>query len=251
MSDQRFKKMEQEIANVCKTDLEASGIAFIIGMGDAVGADEDGENIVSVLRDLNFVVFRKVNSSREDLSCLIKTVALGKCPIACKNIIFYYAGHGGIDHHGNSYMQVVDGNEGKFYIDANMIAHFNRNKVKKKQQCLFFFDCCLSDQLLDCDYIPSLPVVPIRCLVAFATTMGFKSYGDCYTGGMWTKHLCAHLKEQRSVSDILDIVHTEVGDEQPSVYSTCAGAVFLNGKNINTLNKIIIIHVVILMIRSS
>ncbi len=217
--------MAVRIASTFSTNKEAVGMVFIIGMGDSAGTDKDGENIATVLRQLKFVVFRMENSSREELSCLVKTVAMGKCPLLCKKIIFYYAGHGGIDKHGHSFMRVNDGNEGKFFINVNMIAHFNKNKVKKNRNCLFFLDCCLSGEL-NHGYELTLPVVPIRCLIAFATSMGHKSYGDKYAGGVWTRHLCSHLKEKRSVSDILDSTYT---DEQPSIHLSCAGAVFLNG----------------------
>ena len=223
--------MKQRISDVFGTISNATGIVFIIGMGDSAGTTKDGENIATTFELLKFAVFRMENSSREELSCLVKTAVSPNCfGVPCKNIAFYYAGHGGIDPYGNSFLLMNDGNAGKFFIDKNMIAHFDKNKLKKKKRCLFFFDCCLSGKL-EHQGNKKLPNVPIRCLIAFATSMGLKSYGNCYTGGVWTGHLCSKLKEQLSVSDILDKTREDVGDEQPSVYLTCAGAVFLNGIN--------------------
>ncbi len=226
VSKESIEEMKLRIDDKFSTSKEVVGIAFIIGMGNSAGTDVDGDGVASVLRQLNFVTLHMEDSSREELSCLVKTVALGKCLLSCKKIIFYYAGHGGIDKHGNSYMLVKG--EQKFFINANMIAHFKKNVVKKKQICLFLLDCCLSGQL-NRGYELTMPSVPIRCLIAFATSLGLKSYGDMYPGGAWTRHLCRHLKDKRSVSDILATTHTEVGSDQPSVHASCAGAVFLNG----------------------
>ena len=240
VSEESIEAKRQEIFNACGKNPSAQGIVFLIGVGDVAGTDIDGENVSKTFRNLNFIIYRQENSSLVELSCLVKTVAFGKCfSLKCKYIAFYYAGHGGIDERGDAFMKVKDGNDGRFYVDRNMLNHFEKNKVNKKRRCLFFFDCCLSSHPKHESGKRYYPQVPLRCLAAYATSVGLKSLGDNYEGGVWTRKLCENLKETLSVSDILDHTHTDVGDTQPSVYLSSAGAVFLNGQCACVYTKLI------------
>ena len=76
---------------------------------------------------------------------------------------------------------------------------------------------------------------PIKCLVAYATAIGYKSQGDKVNGGLWTCTLWEKLKEQLSLTTILDQTHDVVSEkvegEQPPHYESCLGAVYLKGKS--------------------
>ena len=216
---------------------EAQGIVFFIGVSDRTvgGTDKDGEQIPRVFRELGFVVYRQENTNCTELSCLVQVIARGEWYTRkCKYMVFYYAGHGGINKDGNSFIKLGEGEEGRFYIQRDILSHFKRHKVNNKKRCLFFFDCCLSEaDGADGDGTYNYPEVPIHCLTAFATCSGERSKGFDATGGVWTQQLCEKLKLQLSISDILDHTHTAVlemcGETQKPVYVSNAGAVFLKG----------------------
>ena len=173
-------------------------------------------------------------------------MALGKCfPYKCKHIAFYYTGAGGCDERGNPFIQVEDGKKGRFYISTNMLAHFAKHKINKRRRCLFFFECSFtSDHIHELETV-CFPHVPSRCLVAFAASSGLKSpevvpvileiglprlEEDSYEGGRWTSSLCKNLKQQLSLSDILDLTNADVEDTCLSTFINSAGPVFLKGQ---------------------
>ena len=193
----------------------------------------DGEQIPRVFRELGFVVYRQENTNCIELSCLVQTIARGEWYTRkCKYMVFYYAGHGGINKNGDSFIKLGEGEEGKFYIQRDILSHFKRHKINNKKRCLFFFDCCLSEED-GASRSYNYPEVPIHCLTAFATCSGEKAKGFTATGGVWTQQLCEKLKLQLSISDILDHTHTAVLEKcdgaQKPVYVSNAGAVFLKG----------------------
>ena len=215
---------------------KAQGIVFFIGVSDRTvgGTDMDGEQIPRVFRDeLGFVVYRQENTGCTELSCLVQAIARGEWYTRkCKYMVFYYAGHGGINKDGDSFIKLGEGEEGRFYIQRDILSHFKRHKVNNMKKCLFFFDCCLSEAD-GASRSHNYPEVPIHCLTAFATCSGERSKGFDATGGVWTRQLCEKLKLQLSISDILDHTHTAVlemcGETQKPVYVSNAGAVFLKG----------------------
>ena len=81
---------------------------------------------------------------------------------------------------------------------------------------------------------------PQDCLVAYATSIYHKSKGNQSNGGLWTCHLCQHLKILEPLSMILDrttddivqtqVTSTEVAYQQPH-YETNAGLIYLKGIN--------------------
>ena len=229
VEEESIDAKNQHVMDALATNPDARGIVFFIGVSDSSGTDVDAVNVSEAFRGLttNFVFFPQQNTTCTELSCLVNTVARGKCfSMKCKNVAFFYAGHGGIDEKGNSFLKLNDGN---FFIERDLLQPFKRNAVHKSRRCLFFFDCCLSGKTKK----RKNPDVPARCLVAHATSSGLKSLGNSSKGGVWTRHLCKNLKEPLSVSDILDHTYADVTkelkDTQQPVYISLAGAVFLNG----------------------
>ena len=184
--------------------------------------------------DLNFYFYPQSNLKCRDFSCLIKSMARAKYfGIRCKTVVFYYAGHGGINENGESFIKLPDG---EFYIDRDIVCHFSGDHVNKKKRFLFFFDSCLSGNPQP-DIRIQIPYVPVGSLLAHATSIGDKSFGNTSSGGIWTRLLCENLKKQLSVSDILDDTHTavmvELKDAQKPMYISRTGTVFLKGIDVH------------------
>ena len=234
VDEESIKQKGRSIYNTIT--FKKQGIIFSIGVSECTvgGTDLDGDRISKVFRDhLRFVVYPKGNPSCRELSCLVQAIARGEWYTSkCKYMVFYYAGHGGINKNGDSFIKLSEGEEGRFYIQRDILSHFKRHKVNNTKRCLFFFDCCLSEAD-GASRSHNYPEVPIHCLIAFATCSGERAKGFDATGGVWTQQLCEKLKLQLSISDILDHTHTAVvekcGETQKPVYVSNAGAVFLKG----------------------
>ena len=249
--------MKRRLRNLYKENQEAQGIIFVIGIYGPAGTNVDVENISSTFNGLEFAVWRERDLTCADIACLAKVAASEKFP-NYKYIAFYFAGHGGIDEHERSFilpMKEKDGEE-RFFVEENMLSNFKN--VNKRY--LFFFDCCLSSSstvtIESTQVTQSLPPkkvfklrAPVKCLVAYATSTGYKSQGDKISGGLWTRTLCEKLKEQLSLSDILDhthdIVYNKVEGKQPPHYESCVGAVYLKGNRFSLLCNYIIIMVLL------
>ena len=233
-------KMKKRIRNLYKENQNAQGIIFVIGIHGPAGTNVDVENISSAFNSLNFAVWRERDLTCADIACLMKVAASEKFP-NYKCIAFYYAGHGGIDEHERSFilpMKEKDSDE-RWFIEENILSNFKN----ARKRYLFFFDCCLSSsstQASESTEVSLPPKIfklraPIKCLVAYATAIGHKSQGDKVNGGLWTHTLCEKLKEQLSLTTILDqthdVVDKKVKGEQTPHYESCLGAVYLKGKS--------------------
>ena len=229
-------KMKQRIANLFKERQECQGIAFVIGIHGPAGTDVDIDNVCSTFNDLNFAVWRERDITCADLACLVKAAASHMYP-SYKYVAFYFAGHGG-SVNGHPFIVPMklkgDGSQQILFIEQNILSCFK----KSRKRCLFFFDCCLvAKSTEDSDESPQASkmfklTAPVKCLVAYATATGYKSQGDKVQGGLWTRTLCAKLKEPLSLSVILDETHdiiTSTTDEQPPHYESCLGSVNLKG----------------------
>ena len=228
--------MKQKLRNRYKRNRKAQGIVFVIGIYGPAGTDVDVKNISSTFEDLNFAVMDQTDLTCAEIACLAMAAASEKF-VDYKYIAFYFAGHGGIDEYKRSFIlpMKTDGKE-RLFIEENVLSYFK--DVNKG--CLFFFDCCLSSSSSEStqDSQPS-PIkgfklrAPIKCLVAYATSTDHKSQGTKDGGGVWTRNLCERLKEELSISDILDQTHDAVYEklegEQPPHYESCLGAVYLKG----------------------
>ena len=226
--------MKQRIGNLFKARPECQGIAFVIGTHGPAGTGVDIDNVRNTFIDLNFAVWDERDLTCSKLACLVKAAASHMYP-CYKYLAFYFAGHGG-SVNGHPFIVPMklkgDGSQQKLFIEQSILSCFQ----KSRKRCLFFFDCCLvatedSDKSTQASNIFKL-TAPVKCLVAYATATGYKSQGDKVQGGLWTRTLCAKLKEPLPLSAILDETHTIVTsmtDEQPPHYESCLGSVNLKG----------------------
>ena len=228
VDEESIARKSQAITNALNK--QTKGIVFFVGVSDCteVGADRAAEHVAKAFRDeLEFTFYRQENTNCTELSCLVQAIARGKWhTVKCKYIVFYYAGHGGIDERGDLFIKLSQCEESRFYIERGVLSHFN--KVDNKRRCLFFFDLCFSEAV-GMPNSPKYPDVPSHCLaVIFRTCSGEMSVGE-----IWTQQFCEKLKLQLSISDILDHTRTAVlekcGETHPPVYVSNAGAVFLKG----------------------
>ena len=220
---------------------QVKGIIFVFAMTEVQGARIDFDNVTKTFQDqLNFAVYRVEDIQGEDLANFIKAAATFKeYPISCKIKAFYFAGHGGIDKHKRPFFKpAVDEDDEKkvFLIRENILYHFKNTKPKDK--FLFFFDCCLSQAKSDQDGSTTIDdgfslEAPVRCLIAYATSVGIQSFGDNKQGGRWTSCLCKNLGNQIELGVVLSNTHEEVmkmsKGMQPPNHRSCIGPIYLNG----------------------
>ena len=239
-----LESKKQDILNAIDTvgaNQKAQGMVFFIGVSNSAGVTADLDNVSKAFQELNFVVYSQTNTNCKELSCLVRAVAQTRCKLSlkCKYVVFYYSGHGGCDDKGQAFLQLTEGERGRFYIERDMLAYFERHQIDTKKKCLFFFDCCFAGKSPDHFY----PSIPIRSLVAFSTCVSQKSWSTYSGGAIWTSHLCENLKKQQSISSILDLTYDDVRSTVSKlpeekvdtkligypVYISAAGTVYLNG----------------------
>ena len=208
---------------------------FVDKSGNRSGTDVDADNIYRTFRDnLNFAKFFSEDLPCAELACLVKAAAeFDRYPLNYDFIAFYYAGHGGIDSSGQEFvlpLQLTGGDtKNVLYIRDNIISPFTCESAvsirdqyflqsyDKNRKCLFFFDCCLifqPDLAVHCTEKVFNLKCPQDCLVAYATSISHMSGGSKTYGGLWTRHLCQHLKNAEPLSTILDSTIDDVKNAQ-------------------------------------
>ncbi len=234
ISEEDIAEKDQEIMNAIGANYKKTkGVVIFVGVSDCGGTDVDANSIRTTFKEeLGFCFFPLTNPKRNELSCLIKAVARSELTFRCKTVVFYYAGHGGINEREEPFIKLSDG---KFRIREDILRHFSGDLVDKSRRYLFFFDSCLSGASVKSSLRLSIPNIPLGCLLAHATSFGSVSHGFLQSGGVWTRHLCEYLKQSISVSDALDHSYTSVsselkgGNAQYPTYMSRTGAVFLKG----------------------
>ena len=244
IDNEKVKQMQEKIlttitnATSVRDGVQVKGIMFAFAMTVVKGARIDLNNVTATFEEhLQFAVYRVEDIKGEDLANFIKAAATAKYPLSCKHKAFYFAGHGGMDKHNRPFFKPVAENESEvFLIRENILAHFQ--KTKPKDKFMFFFDCCLSQAKPDQDTSTPSDVefslkAPVRCVIAYATSAGIKSFGDTEKGGRWTSSLCENLKKQIELGEVLTITHEEVmkksEDRQPPYHLSCIGPIYLKG----------------------
>ena len=240
---ENLEKMKVKIKHRCSDKPNAEGIAFLIGFSD--GADV--QDLSSTFEnDLSFAVWSIREITCAEIACLVKAAVKVQYPPNYKYIVFYYAGHVGVNKskrpflvpvqpEGNNEAEVLD-------IEENILSPFNAKR--SRPSCLFFFDCCLSkgpvemtNDIDSCDSMKSVALqenilnlnAPVRCLVAYYATSVLQGKP---IKRIWTQTLCKNLKEKNlSISRILDLTHDTMKDAGLTLphYESFMGSVYLNG----------------------
>ena len=203
----------------------------------------DVNNVHSTFKsEFKFATFRRENLTCSNLATHIKAAATYDYPILCKSKAFYFAGHGGIDQNQQPYFNAVSETNKVISVQKHILTFFRSTNYKPSDSFVFFFDCCLSSGQTTTTHErkPFAFEIPLRCLVAFATSPGLTSSGTSNEGGQYTKVLCENLrKSQKSdtLTSILDKTHNavmQVSDRaQPPQYSSCVGPIYLRGIHTN------------------
>ena len=244
------KKYKRLLDTLCDKKCNANGIAFVVGISGPQGVELDTLNMSSTFQELNFAVFMQNDLTYTELVSLVAVVTKKTYPLNYKCIVFYFAGHGGVDDNGYSYvlpLQVEETQEAeKMYIEKGIVSHFwtETTPELKYRSRIFLFDCCLSTQSTRAD--PQKPTKKPKkfnleargsCLIAYATSRKYKSEGDDVRGGLWTHYLHQNLKLDLPISTILDRTHNDVIKDcrgtdniQEPHYESCIGEFFLKGK---------------------
>ncbi len=245
VSDANIKDIQSEIAHVLQSAVhefkcQPKGIIYIFGIAGAAGADVDVNNIHSTFKtEFKFATFRRENLTCSNLATHIKAAATFDYPVSCKNKAFYFAGHGGIDQNQQPYFNAISESNEVISVQRDILTFFRNTNYKPSDSFMFFFDCCLSSgRKTTQDRKPFALEIPLRCLVAFATSPGLTSSGTTKEEGQYTKVLCENLKKSRkdqTLTSILDQTHKSVMEHseraQPPQYSSCVGPIYLRGNS--------------------
>ncbi len=244
VSDLNIKGIQSEIAHVLDSAVQEfkcqpKGIIYIFGISGAAGTDVDVNNIHSTFKtEFKFATFRRENLTCSNLATHIKAAATFDYPVLCKNKVFYFTGHGGIDQNQQPYFNAVSESNEVISVQRHILTFFQNTHYKPSDNFMFFFDCCLSSgQKTTQDRKPFAFEIPLGCLVAFATSPGLTSSGTTKEGGQFTKVLCENLRKSQkaeTLTSILDRTHNTVMQyserAQPPQYFSCVGPIYLRGK---------------------
>ena len=249
---QKYKKL---LENLCRKNSEAKGIAIVIGISGPEGVELDVTNMASTFKELNFAVITQTDVTASELVSLVNIAAMYFYPLSYKFIVFYFAGHGGVDdRNGLPYVLPLQVLEEKVYIEQQIFSQFsveNSTSLQYRYR-IFLFDCCLSSPSTRSDpentsKKPKKFKLEARggCLVAYSTSRSYKAVGNDYRGGLWTSYLHQNLKYPLAISTILDRTHDAVKKEslesgriqQPN-YHSCIGEVYLRGITLTVKNEI-------------
>ena len=206
--------------------------------------------MTSTFKELNLAVSSHNNLTSSELISLLHVASTFVYPPGYRFIVFYYAGHGGVDpDNGSAYVLPLQlqeaGDPEKVYIEDAIVSRFSTESSPSLEYRfrIFLFDCCLSTQSTrnnpeDLSTKQQKFDLKARggCLVAYATSRSYKSEGDSYRGGLWTYHLHRNLKLPLTISGVLDRTHDAVMKESMSSgriqepnYHSCIGEVYLKG----------------------
>ena len=129
-----------KIKQRCSDKPNAQGIAFLIGFPDGT----DVQDLSSTFEDdLSFAVWSKREITCSKIACLVKAAVKVQYPPTYKYVVFYYAGHVGVNKSKRLVLVPEANNETETLdIKENILSPFNAQK--NRPSCLFFFDSCLS-----------------------------------------------------------------------------------------------------------
>ena len=207
------------------------GIIFVIGVLGADGTVRDVENVTTTFKKLEFAVYSVTDPTSSEIIELIEAAAGCKYRLGYKFVAFYFAGHGGRDQSGNAFIKgmKVDNSDAeivlieKYIVDPlKHIQSFSGYEIIR----LFFFDCCQVAQSTatqnyrgDPDPPSITPQSSPNQLIAYATSVGQRSFGDNKNGGVWTYHLCKNLMTKSSLVDVLAQTNDNVKKERSTFQS--------------------------------
>lgn len=233
-----------------------AGFAIVIGMSDVDGYDKDTEHMKTAFETLNFAVVQQNDLDRKHLLALVEATVAYDFPQDIKTVALYYAGHGGNDKDdkhdeddGNVYLKLKND---KVHVKTIVSQYYPKNAHASlgDRERLFFFDACLGSDTdggwRDGSSENRKPYYALpahsMCLIAYATSVGFKARGDSNDGGYWTRNLHQNIIEDRTITDVLNLtwMHTvrdtsaianaSTVNVQGPFYTCCIGLVNLLGK---------------------
>ena len=204
--------------------------------------------MTSTFKELHLAVSSHNDLTSSELISLLHVACTFVYPPGYQFIVFYYAGHGGIDaDNGQGYVLPLQlqeaGDAEKVYIEDAIVSRFSTeiSPLLEYRYRILLFDCCLSTQSTR-NNPDNLSTKPQKfdlkahggCLVAYATSRSYKSVGDNCRGGLWTYHLHQNLKLPLPISVVLDRTHDAVRKEsraygriQEPNYHSCIGEIYL------------------------
>ena len=213
----------------------AKGIIFVVGIFGPDGTAEDVENIISTFKELNFAVFSERDLTAEKIACLVQAAAECRFPYKYRYIAFYFAGHGGTDESGKSFIRGLQTDASKkehLHIDDFIISPWKGLQLAR----LFFFDCCQSAGSgtafrSDDGVVKKKPRPYPGEIVAFASNTGKKASGNITSGGVWTHYLCKNLRKPLLITTVLALTFDDVckvqEDFQEPVFHATVGTLVL------------------------
>ncbi len=197
----------------------AQGIIFVVGIFGADGTAKDMENVKSTFEKLEFAVYALKDPTSNQIVELVEAAA--QCNLSrYKFVAFYFAGHGGRDESGHAFVKGFEGANSQadtknVLIEESIVVPF-KSSLSRNVIRLFFFDCCQTQTSSGnfrsgSDTTPNItPQSSPNQVIAYATSVDQKSFGDRKKGGIWTYHLCQNLMTKQSLVNILAKTNDDV-----------------------------------------
>ena len=130
VTTEKLDKMK--IKQRCSDKPNAQGIAFLIGFPDGTNVQDLSSTFEN---DLSFAVWSKREITCSKIACLVKAVVKVQYPPTYKYIVFYYAGHVGVNKYKRTFLVPEASNEPEILdIEENILSPLN---AKKKSPILF------------------------------------------------------------------------------------------------------------------
>ena len=222
----RIIAWNQKIEN-CMNEVEnslATGIIYVFGIFGADGTAKDVDNVKATFKSLNFAVYRVRDPTSDQIVEFVEAAAKYNYRMAYKFVAFYFAGHGGRDEFGNAYikgLEMPDFRAEKVLIEEAIVDPMKQ--IRSNITRIFFFDCCQTQSTSTrssfhvdsyADFTAKTPQPSPNQVIAYATSIGQKSFGDLKNGGIWTYHLCNNLMTELSLVNVLAKTYDDVKKER-------------------------------------
>ena len=233
-------------------DKKRVGVAIIfadVSSAGPSGTEIDIETVRNAFKRLDYATFTVPEPSSEAICCILETMSSKYAyQENIHSIVIYFLCHGGcVD--GKGYIQSIDNK--KVFINDDITSWFTPKKTASigDRKCLFFFDCCLTEEKVQeqqhtakpaTKYLPVPAFLPPdgKRLIAYATSKHTEATSNPERGSIWTFTLFDHIvKYDLPITAILDKTCEEVAEKSMEVgqlvqspyYASSLGTFFFRG----------------------
>ena len=197
--------------------------------------EEDGKAMEETLKnEFGFECYRVKDRKGDEIQDLVTQTSECDYPASYKYIAFVYSGHGDIVSTGDQERSGLVGIDGKLIMTTCEVVNPLKNIKRQSIVKMLFVDACRGNQ----NPLPMSKGRPTNCLVAHATQLGYKAFGNIAgPGSQWMFLLADKLKQRdKSVQEVLEEVKEKMLKDKCLQYpetddSDCSQPIYLKSKH--------------------